>query len=309
MKVLICDKVSKDAIEKMRAAGLQVDDRAGIAADELKSIVGGYEVLVVRSATKVTAEVIEAGRNLKLIVRGGVGVDNIDVKAAEAKGVAVKNTPAASTESVAELAVGLMFALSRKIARADASMKAGQWEKKAFEGTEVAGKTLGVIGIGRIGLATARKAHLLGVKRVLAHDPWVPKAPADFVTLTDLDTLLKESDIITLHIPFDKIKGAVLGAREFGLMKPGVFLVNCARGGVVDETALLEALNAGKVAGAAVDVWAKEPTDNAALAKHPAVVALPHLGASTKEGQGRVGGEVADIIIEFARQAVPRRAN
>lgn len=301
MKVLICDKVPKDAIEKMRAAGLQVDDRAGIAADELKSVAGGYEALVVRSATKVTAEVLEAAKALKLVVRGGVGVDNIDVKAATAKGVAVKNTPGASTESVAELAVGLMFALSRKIAQADASMKAGKWEKKAFEGVEVGGKTLGVIGIGRIGLATARKAHLLGVKKVLAHDPWVKKAPADFVTMADLDTLLKESDILTLHIPFDKAKGATLGAREFGLMKPGVLLINCARGGVVDEAALLEALNAGKVAGAAVDVWAKEPTENQDLAKHPAVVALPHVGASTKEGQGRVGGEVADIIIDFAK--------
>lgn len=301
MKVLICDKVSKDAIEKMRAAGLEVDDRAGIAADELKSIVGGYDALVVRSATKVTAEVLEAAKSLKLVVRGGVGVDNIDVKTAESKGVAVKNTPAASTESVAELAAGLMFALSRKIAQADASMKTGKWEKKAFEGTEVGGKTLGVIGIGRIGLATARKAHLLGVKRVLAHDPWVEKAPADFVTMTDLDTLLKESDILTLHIPFDKAKGATLGAREFGLMKPGVLLVNCARGGVVDEAALLEALNAGKVGGAAVDVWAKEPTENHDLARHPAVVALPHVGASTKEGQGRVGGEVADILIDFAK--------
>ena len=301
MRVLICDKVSKDAIEKMRAAGLEVDDRAGITADELKTVVGGYEAVVVRSATKVTAEVLEAAKALKLVVRGGVGVDNIDVKAAQAMGVAVKNTPAASTESVAELAVGLMFALSRKIAQADASMKAGKWEKKAFEGVEVGGKTLGVIGIGRIGLATARKAHLLGVKRVLAHDPWVTKSPADFVTMTDLDTLLRESDILTLHIPFDKAKGATLGAREFGLMKPGVFLVNCARGGVVDETALLEALNAGKVAGAAVDVWAKEPTENHDLAKHPAVISLPHVGASTKEGQGRVGGEVADIVIEFVK--------
>ena len=301
MKVLICDKVSKDAIEKMRAAGLQVDDRAGITADELKAVVGGYEAVVVRSATKVTAEVLEAAKALKLVVRGGVGVDNIDVKVAEAKGVAVKNTPAASTDSVAELAVGLMFALSRKIAQADASMKAGKWEKKAFEGVEVGGKTLGVIGIGRIGLATARKAHLLGVKRILAYDPWVAKAPADFATMTDLDTLLKESDILTLHIPFDKAKGAVLGAREFGLMKPGVLLVNCARGGVVDEAALLDSLNAGKVGGAAVDVWAKEPTENQDLAKHPAVVALPHVGASTKEGQGRVGGEVADIVIAFAK--------
>jgi len=301
MKVLICDKVSTDAIEKMRAAGLQVDDRAGISADELKSVVGGYEVLVVRSATKVTADVLEAGKGLKLVVRGGVGVDNIDVKTAAAKGVTVKNTPAASTESVAELAVGLMFALSRKIAQADASMKAGKWEKKTFEGVEVGGKTLGVIGIGRIGLATARKAHLLGVRRVLAYDPWVKKAPDDFVTMAELDTLLKEADILTLHIPFDMVKGAVLGVREFGLMKPGVLLVNCARGGVVDEAALLEALNAGKVAGAAIDVWAKEPTENQDLAKHPAVVALPHVGASTKEGQGRVGGEVADIIIEFAQ--------
>lgn len=301
MKVLICDKVSKDAIEKMRGKGITVDDKAGITPEDLLKAVGDYEVIVVRSATKVTAPVIEAGKKLKLIVRGGVGVDNIDVKTAEARKVLVKNTPGASTESVAELALGLMFALLRKISQADASMKAGKWEKKAFEGIELGGKTLGVIGIGRIGLATAKKAHLLGAKKVLAHDILVTKAPADFVTMTDLDTLLKESDIITLHIPLDKAKGATLGAREFGLMKPGVLIVNCARGGVVDEKALLDALNSGKVAGAAVDVWAKEPTDNPDLPKHPAVVALPHIGASTKEGQGRVGGEVADIVIEFAK--------
>jgi len=301
MKVLICDKVSKGAIEKMKNSGLEVDDKQGITTDELLSIVENYDVLVVRSATKVKKDVIEKAKNLKLIVRGGVGVDNIDVDAAKAKGIEVKNTPKASTESVAELAIGLIYALARKISQADRSMKEGKWEKKAFEGIEIGGKTLGIIGIGRIGQSVAKKAHNLGMN-ILAYDLLVKDSPLPFVKMVSKEELLKNSDFISLHIPFDKSSGPTIGEKEFEIIKQGSFIVNVARGGTVDEKALLNALNSGKIAGAAIDVFEKEPTDNMELVKHPNTICTPHIGASTKEGQGRVGDEVAEIIINFSKK-------
>lgn len=301
MKVLICDKVSKGAIEKMKNAGLQVDDKAGITPEELLSIVENYDCIVVRSATKVKKDVIEKAKNLKLIVRGGVGVDNIDVQAAKEKGIEVLNTPKASTESVAELAIGLIFALARKIPQADRSMKEGKWEKKAFEGLEVGGKTLGIIGIGRIGQSVAKKAKDLGMK-VLAWDLYIKDSPLPFVKMVSKEELLKESDFISLHIPFEKDKGPTLGEKEFEIIKEGAFIVNVARGGTVSEKALLEALKGGKIQGAAIDVFEKEPTDNMELVNHPNVICTPHIGASTKEGQARVGDEVAEIIINYSKK-------
>lgn len=301
MKVLICDKVSKGAIEKMRNAGLEVDDKAGITPEELLSIVENYHCIVVRSATKVKRDVIEKAKNLKLIVRGGVGVDNIDVQAAKEKGIEVMNTPKASTESVAELAMGLIFALARKIPQADRSMKEGKWEKKAFEGSEIGGKTLGIIGIGRIGQSVAKKAKDLGMK-VIAWDLYIKDSPLPFVKMVSKEELLKESDFISLHIPYEKDKGPTLGEKEFEIIKDGAFIVNVARGGTVSEKALLDALNKGKIQGAAVDVFEKEPTDNMELVKHPNVICTPHIGASTKEGQARVGDEVAEIIINYSKK-------
>lgn len=301
MKVLICDKVSKGAIEKMRNAGIEVDDKAGITPEELLSVVENYDCIVVRSATKVKRDVIEKAKNLKLIVRGGVGVDNIDVQAAKEKGIEVMNTPKASTESVAELAVGFLFALARKISQADISMKGGKWEKKAFEGLEIGGKTLGIIGIGRIGQSVAKKANALGMK-VIAWDLYIKDAPLPFIKMVSKEELLKEADFISLHIPFEKDKGPTLGEKEFEIMKDGAFIVNVARGGTVDEKALLNSLNSGKVQGAAIDVFEKEPTDNMELVKHPNTICTPHIGASTKEGQGRVGDEVAEIIINYSRK-------
>ncbi len=301
MKVLICDKVSKGAIEKMKNSGIDVDDKAGITPEELLSIVENYDVLVVRSATKVKKNVIDVAKNLKLIVRGGVGVDNIDVEAAKEKGIEVMNTPKASTESVAELTIGLIFSLARKIPQADKSMKEGKWEKKAFEGLEIGGKTIGIIGIGRIGQAVAKKANCLGMK-VIAYDIYIKDSPLDFVKMVSKEELLKNSDFITLHIPYDPSAGPTLGSKEFEIIKEGSFIVNVARGGTVDEKALLSALNSGKVAGAAIDVFEKEPTENMELVKHPNTICTPHIGASTKEGQGRVGDEVAEIIIKFAKK-------
>lgn len=301
MKVLICDKVSKGAIEKMKSSGIDVDDKAGITPEELLSIVENYDVLVVRSATKVKKNVIDVAKNLKLIVRGGVGVDNIDVETAKEKGIEVMNTPKASTESVAELAIGLIFSLARKIPQADKSMKEGKWEKKAFEGFEIGGKTLGIIGIGRIGQAVAKKANSLGMN-VIAYDIFIKESPLSFVKMVSKEELLKNSDFITLHIPFDKATGPTLSDKDFEIIKEGAFIVNVARGGTVDEKALLSALNSGKVAGAAIDVFEKEPTDNMELVKHQNTICTPHIGASTKEGQGRVGDEVAEIIIKFAKK-------
>lgn len=301
MKVLICDKVSKDAIEKMRNAGIEVDDKAGIAPEELLSIVENYDAIVVRSATKVRKEVIERAKNLKLIVRGGVGVDNIDVQTANEKGIEVKNTPKASTESVAELTIGLIFSLARKIPRADSSMKEGKWEKKLFEGIEVGGKTIGIIGIGRIGQSVAKKAKELGMN-VLAYDLYIKETPYPFIKMVSKEELLKTADFITLHIPFDKNAGPTLGEKEFEIIKEGAFIINVARGGTVDEKALLKALNSNKLAGAAIDVFEKEPSDNFDLIKHPLTICTPHIGASTKEGQERVGNEVAEIIIEYFKK-------
>lgn len=301
MKVLICDKVSKEAIAKMRNAGIEVDDKAGITPEELLSIIENYDAIVVRSATKVKKEVIERGKNLKLIVRGGVGVDNIDVQAASEKGIEVRNTPKASTESVAELTIGLIFSLARKISRADSSMKEGKWEKKLFEGIEVGGKTIGIIGIGRIGQSVAKKAKELGMN-VLAYDLFIKEPPYSFIKMVSKEELLKTADFITLHIPFDKSAGPTLGEKEFEIIKDGSYIVNVARGGTVDEKALLKALNSNKLGGAAIDVFEKEPSDNFELIKHPNTICTPHIGASTKEGQGRVGKEVAEIIIEYFKK-------
>ncbi len=296
MKVLICDKISKDAIEKMREKGAQVDDKSGISYEELLSIIEDYDAIVVRSATKVKREVIEKGKNLKLIVRGGVGVDNIDIEAAVEKGIEVLNTPKASTDSVAELTIGFLFALARKIPQANISMKEGKWEKKIFEGNEISGKTIGIIGIGRIGQAVAKRAYSLGMN-VLAYDLYIKEPPFDFVKMVSREELLKNSDYVSLHIPYDKKSGPTIGEKEFEIIKEGAGIINVARGGTVDEKALLSALNSGKISGAAVDVFEKEPTDNWELVKHPNVICTPHIGASTKEGQGRVGNEVAEIII------------
>lgn len=299
MKVLICDPVDDKALEKMRRGGLDVTVKTGMTPEELTAEIPAYEAMVVRSATKVRKEIIDAASRLTLIVRGGVGLDNIDVDYAREKGIQVKNTPAASSDSVAELAVGMMFALARHLGKADRGMKEGKWEKKQLKGSELAGKTLGVIGIGRIGRATARKAHALGMS-ILAHDAFVDSVDEPHVRMVSKEELLAGSDFVTLHVPFDPAEGPVLGSGEIAKMKDGAYIINCARGGVVDEKALLNALNDGKLAGAGIDVYENEPTDHQELVNHPATVCTPHIGASTKEGQSRVGGEVADILIESA---------
>jgi D-3-phosphoglycerate dehydrogenase len=307
MKVLICDKTEASCLEAIRAAGIQVDNRPTITPEELLRDADQYDAMVVRSRTRITKEVIDAGTNLKILVRGGVGLDNIDVKYAQSKGIAVRNTPKASADSVAELTIGYLLALARKIPQATASMSAGEWKKKELEGTEIGGKTLGLIGFGNIGQAVGQRASALGMnvlfwRRSQVDVPYAKQVP--------LDDIFTQSDYISLHVPKTADTANLLNREAFAKMKQGVYIVNCGRGGTLDEDALCEALASGKVAGAALDVFADEKVNpgNAKLFElkdkngFNLVVGSPHVGASTVEGQGRVGAEVADILITFYQQ-------
>jgi len=301
MKVLVCDPLDPVAVEKLKGAGLEVVERTGMSPEELaEELKKGYEVIIVRSATKVRRPAIEAAVGLRLIVRAGVGLDNIDVDAAVERGIEVRNTPRASSISVAELALAHMLALARSLPQATTSMREGKWEKKAFKGIELYGKTLGVVGIGRIGREVAKRAICLGMK-VIAYDKFLTESPLPDVPLVSLDELLARSDFITLHIPPDPA-GPVIGREEIAKMKDGAYIINCARGGVVDEEAMLEALDSGKLAGAGLDVFEEEPPTDERLLSHPKVTLTPHIGAQTKEAQARVGEEVAEIVISFARE-------
>jgi D-3-phosphoglycerate dehydrogenase len=301
-RVLVSDPLAKSAVAAMREAGLAIDEKTDLSVEQLKREIANYDAIVVRSATKVRKEVIDCASGLKLIVRAGVGLDNIDVEYAKEKGIEVRNTPAASSNSVAELALGHILSLARHIGRGTVSLKEGKWEKKQLKGVEIEGKTLGIVGIGRIGQSLAHKAHALGM-RVIAFDKYVEKSPLpEIVTMVQFEDLLKESDFISLHIPFDPQVGSTIGEKEFSMMKDGVRIVNCARGGVIDEAALASALASGKVAGAALDVFSTEPPDvNDVLFTQENLSLTPHIGASTVEAQGRVGKEAAEIVIEFAR--------
>ena len=298
MKILVCDKTEAEAIERMRAAGLSVDTNFEITPEELPKVLPAYDGMVVRSRTKVRQPLIDACPNLKVIVRGGVGLDNIDAEYARSKGIKVMNTPKASSASVAELSIGYMFALARSLYKASATMKAEKWEKKAFEGDEIGGKTLGILGIGNIGKEVAKRANALGMT-VLVYDPFVKEAEG--VKLVSLEELLANADYISLHLPKTKESENMIGKVQFDKMKTGVRIINCARGGIIDEAALYEALTNGKVAGAAMDVYAEEPPTDWKLAKLDNVICSPHIGAATKEAQGRVGAEVAEKLIEFAK--------
>jgi D-3-phosphoglycerate dehydrogenase len=294
-KILIADSLDKEAVEELKAVpGFEVTVKTGLNEAELVQTVPGYNVIVVRSATKITRPVIEAGQDLKLLVRAGIGLDNIDSAAAKEKKIAVANTPAATSITVAEHTFGLMLGVVRNHGKAVLSMKQHKWDKKSLEGTELYRKTLGIIGCGRIGLEVARRAIAFGMK-VLAYDV-IPIKTELAVSQVSLDDLLAKADLITLHIP--KQPQPVIGEAEFGKMKDGAIIINVARGGVVDEKALLAALNSGKVRAAALDVFAKEPPEDFSLVDHPNVTPVPHLGAASKEGQQRAGLEVVRIIKE-----------
>jgi D-3-phosphoglycerate dehydrogenase len=299
MKILVCDKTEKEAIDQMRAGGLTVDVRDDITPEDLMKVLPAYDGMVVRSRTKVRQPLIDVCPNLKVIVRGGVGLDTIDADYAKSKGITVMNTPMASSASVAELTVGYIFALARSIYQASASMKSEKWEKKNFEGDEIGGKTLGLIGVGNIGREVARRAGALGMT-VVAYDPYVKAL--DGVKMVALDELLSQADYISLHLPKTKESANMIGRDQIAKMKNSVRIVNCARGGIIDESALHDALVSGKVAGAALDVYAEEPPTDWKLVKLPNVIGSPHIGAATREAQGRVGAEVAEKLIAFAKK-------
>lgn len=301
MKLLVCDPTDVKAIEKMRAAGIEVDVRDDISAEELVEVIPDYHAILVRSRTKVRQPLIDVAKNLKLILRGGVGLDNIDVDYARSKGITVLNTPAASSVSVAELTIGYLFALARRIPDVTASMRAGKWEKKAFsKGTELTGKTLGLVGCGRIGQEVAKRAAGLGMN-VLFYRRTKVNVPN--ATQVSLDELLARSDYISLHVPYTEETHHIIGAPEFAKMKDGVYIVNCGRGGTLDEAALYEAIVSGKVAGAALDVFEDEKEERGKrLFTLPQVIGSPHIGAGTVEATARVGDEVAELAIGFYRE-------
>ncbi|MBP1744362.1 MAG: 3-phosphoglycerate dehydrogenase [Firmicutes bacterium] len=299
IRVLASDGMDKAASAKLRELGFEVVEQF-YEPEQLGEELKNYDVLVVRSATKVRKPVIdaasEAGR-LKLVIRAGVGVDNIDVAYALEKGLKVANTPNSSSASVAELAIGHMFALARFIAISNVTMREGKWEKKKYKGIELAGKTLGLVGFGRISREVAKRAEALGM--TVLYTDIIGEAKGCTYEYCQFADVLKRSDFVSLHIPFIKENGPAIGADEIAMMKDGAYLINCARGGVVSEKALLDALNSGKLAGAGIDVFEEEPTKNAELVNHPNVSVTPHIGASTAEAQERIGGETVSVIAEF----------
>lgn len=310
-RVLISDKMSEKAIEAFkRFPDIQVDYKTGLKPDELKSIIKDYDGLAIRSSTKVTAEIIEAATNLKVIGRAGIGVDNVDIPAASKSGVIVMNTPYGNTTTTAEHAISMMLALARDIPQATSSTKAAKWEKNRFMGKEITNKTLGVIGIGNIGSIVVNRAQGLKMN-VIAYDPFIsPDKALDLgVELVTLDDLYKRADFISLHIPLTKDTKDLLNKDSFAKMKDGVMVVNCARGGIINENDLAEAINSGKVRGAALDVFEKEPpaADNPLLALEQ-VICTPHLGASTDEAQENVAVDVAEQIADYLVNGTIRNA-
>ncbi len=297
MKVLVSDGIHPKGAQMLKDAGLEVVEQK-YTPDELLKNIKDFDAIIVRSATKVPKEVIDAS-NLKCIARGGVGLDNIDTAYAKEKDIPVLNTPGASSQSVAELAIAHMMGVGRFLHRSNMEMRAGKWPKKEYKkGREVTGKTLGILGIGNIGRETAKRALGLGMT-VIAFDPYVKEVDMD-VEMVSKDELLAKSDYISLHMPFIKAEGPVLDEAEFKKMKKGVVVINCARGGVVKESALLDALNNGIVDYAAIDVFETEPPseDQKELINHPNVSVSPHIGASTMEAQERVGVEIAGKVIK-----------
>ena len=296
-KVLLTDGLEENGKEILRRSA-EVVENSTITADELLTVVGDYDALIVRGRTKVTPAILEAGKKLKVVGRAGVGVDNIDLTAAREHKVTVVNSPVATTVAVAELTIGLMLSAVREIARADATLKNGKWIKKELEGTELYGKTLGVVGFGRIGASVAQRAKAFEMK-VLGYDPLIP---ADQIIArggdpVSLDELLAKSDFITLHMPLTADTRGMLNDAAFAKMKKGVYVICAARGGLIDEAAILSALNSGKVAGAALDVYATEPPGVTELISHPKLIGTPHIGAQTVEAQTRAAHDIAEEVL------------
>ncbi len=309
-RVLVSDNLSARGIEILRSAeGIEVDVKTGLGPEELKAVIGEYDALVIRSATRVTADVLEHAARLKVIGRAGIGVDNVDVPEATKRGIVVMNTPGGNAVTTAEHALALIMSLVRNIPQATMSMKQGKWEKKKFQGHELCGKTLGVVGLGNIGSIVADRAQGLKMK-VVAYDPYISedRAASLGVELVDLDELYRRSDIVTVHVPLLDETRNLIDADAIAKMKDGVYIVCAARGGIVDEDALLQALESGKVAGAALDVFREEPPGLTPLVAHDRVVCTPHLGASTVEAQEAVAIQVAEQIVDYLTRGTIRNA-
>lgn len=308
MKVLIADPLAREGIDLLKA-NAEVTVKTGLSRDDLKSIISEYDALIVRSETKVTADVIERGPKLLVIGRAGTGVDNIDVEAATRKGIVVVNAPTGNTVSAAEHTIALMLALARHIAHAHASLQAGEWRRKDFMGVEVKGKVLGVVGLGNVGSEVARRARCLEMQ-ITAYDPFISPERARNLgaELLGLHDLLKKSDFVTLHLPLTPDTKRMIGRKELAMLKPTARLINCARGDLVDEEALYEAVESGKIAGAAIDVFSEEPACGNVLCQSKKIIVTPHLAASTAEAQTLVAVDVAKQIIEVLQGRSARYA-
>jgi len=309
MKVLISDNLSATGVAILKKAGLEVEFRSKTSVEEIEKMIGEYDALIIRSATKVTAGLLEKAAKLKVVGRAGSGLDNVDIPAATKKGVVVMNTPGGNTVTTAEHTIGMIFACARMIPQAYASLKAGKWEKKKFEGVELFDKTLGVVGLGAIGGVVANRCAAMGMK-ILAFDPFISadKAKSLGIELADLETIYKRSDFITLHTPKTKETAGLINKDTIAKMKDGVRIINCARGGIVNEADLFEALKSGKVAAAAFDVFEKEPPENHPLLTLDNFIATPHLGASTREAQENVAVAVAEQIVDYLIAGTVRNA-
>ena len=309
MKVLVSDNISPKGIEILKKAGLAVDVKTGMTPEELKACIGEYSGLVIRSATKVTAEIIDAAVKLKVIGRAGSGLDNVDKAAASKKGIVVMNTPGGNTVTTAEHSIAMLFAASRLIPQATASMKAGKWEKKKFMGVELFRKTLGVVGLGNIGGQVAKKAQGLEMN-VIAYDPFLSEetAAASGIKKVSLEELFREADFITIHTPLTSETKGIINSKTISTMKDGIRIVNCARGGIINEQDLYEALKSGKVAGVALDVFEKEPPVDNPLLTLENVICTPHLGAATEEAQENVALAIAEQIADYLVNGTIRNA-
>ena len=298
MKILVAEPLAKQGLEILRAHH-DVDEKIGLSPDKLAAIIGEYDALLVRSQVKVTADILAHASRLVVIGRAGVGVDNVDLEAATRAGIVVVNAPTGNTVSAAEQTIALMLSLARRTAAADASVRRGEWKRSAFTGVELRGRTLGIIGLGKIGQAVADRAHGLEMN-VIGYDPFVTadQAALHGIALVELDQIIEKSDVITVHVPLNKATRGMIGPEQIGKLKPGVMLVNVARGGVYDEAAVAEALLDGKIAGAAFDVFEKEPPVDSPLMSAPNTVLTPHLGASTAEAQVRVAEEACEQVID-----------
>ena len=303
-RVLVADKLETPGLEGMRQAGLELDVRPGLKGEELCEALRAADGVIVRSGTTLTARELEQPGKLRVIVRAGVGVDNIDVATATRRGILVMNTPGGNTVSTAEQTIALLFALARHTAAAAASLRAGKWERSRFTGTQLAGKTIGIVGLGRIGREVARRCAGLDMK-VIGYDPFITAAASGYEVVDRLDALLPQCDFLTVHTPLSEETRGLIGAEQLAKLPAGARVINCARGGIIDESALLAALESGHIAGAALDVFETEPPppDHPLLA-HPAVVATPHLGASTVEAQLSVAREAGQLMVDYLTRGV-----